>query len=182
MSQPVYLLMHYYSYHDNALEDIDSRNVPEKVFTSKTQAQKAADEITNSFKPHQDPKDDNYVIDDERGLVIALPLIDWGNQLQITKATSSWPPQKNNHHLSHQQITLGDFTMTNKIYVILEITASTPTEPGIARVLQAFDNKADAEKLVKTLQDNINELERDSNIHVSLSYCIKETDLIYHRN
>ena len=72
--------------------------------------------------------------------------------------------------------------MTNKIYVILEITASTPTEPGIARVLQAFDNKVDAEKLVKTLQNNINELERDSNIHVSLSYCIKETDLIYHRN
>ena len=72
--------------------------------------------------------------------------------------------------------------MTNKIYIILETTASTPTEPGIARVLQAFDNKADAEKLVKTLQNNINELERDSNIHVSLSYCIKETDLIHHRN
>lgn len=92
MSQPVYLLMHYYSYHDNAFEDIDSRNIPEKVFTSKTQAQKAADEITNSFKPHQDPKDDNYVIDDEHGFVVALPLIGWENQLSITKATSSWPP------------------------------------------------------------------------------------------
>lgn len=72
--------------------------------------------------------------------------------------------------------------MTNKIYVILETTASTTTEPGIARVLQAFDNKADAEKLVKTLQNNIREVERDSNIHISLSYCVKETDLIYHRN
>lgn len=91
MSQPVYLLMHYYSYHDNALEDIDSRNIPEKVFTSKTQAQKAADEITNSFKPHQDPKNDDYVIDDERGLVIALPLINWESELSITKATDSWP-------------------------------------------------------------------------------------------
>ena len=89
---------------------------------------------------------------------------------------------QNNHYLSHQQITLGGFNMTNKIYVIVETTASTPTEPGIARVLQAFDNKADAEKLVKTLQDNINELERDSNIHLSLSYSIKETDLIHHRN
>lgn len=72
--------------------------------------------------------------------------------------------------------------MTNKIYIILETTAPTPTEPGIARVLQAFDNKAEAEKLVKTLRDNINEIERDSNIHVSLSYSIKETDLIHHRN
>lgn len=72
--------------------------------------------------------------------------------------------------------------MINKIYVILETTASTPTEPGIARVLQAFDNKTDAEKLVKTLQNHINEFERDSNIHVSLSYCIKETDLIHHVN
>ena len=83
--------MHYYSYHDNAFEDIDSRNIPEKVFTSKTQAQKAADKITNSFKPHQDPKDDNYVIDDERGFVIALPLIDWESELPITKITGSWP-------------------------------------------------------------------------------------------
>ena len=89
MSQPVYLLMHYYSYHDNAFEDIDSRNIPEKVFTSKTQAQKAADEITNSFKPHQDPKDDNYVIDGERGFVVALPLIGWENELSITKITGS---------------------------------------------------------------------------------------------
>lgn len=81
--------MHYYSYHDNAFEDIDSRNIPEKVFTSKTQAQKAADKITNSFKPHQDPKDDNYVIDDERGFVVALPLIGWENELSITKITGS---------------------------------------------------------------------------------------------
>ena len=72
--------------------------------------------------------------------------------------------------------------MINKIYVILETTASTPTEPGIARVLQAFDNKTDAEKLVKTLQNHINEFERDSNIHVSLSYYINETDLIHHVN
>lgn len=72
--------------------------------------------------------------------------------------------------------------MTNKIYVIVETTASTPTEPGIARVLQAFDNKANAEKLVKTLQNNINEMERDSNIHISLSYYINETDLIHHRS
>lgn len=72
--------------------------------------------------------------------------------------------------------------MTNKIYVIVETTASTPKEPGTARVLQAFDNKSDAEKLVKTLQNNINELGRDSNIYISLSYYIKETDLIHHRN
>lgn len=71
--------------------------------------------------------------------------------------------------------------MINKIYVILETTASTPTEPGIARVLQAFDSKADAEKLVKTLRNHINEVERSSNIHVSLSYYINETDLIHHR-
>ena len=109
MSQPVYLLMHYYSYHDNAFEDIDSRSIPEKVFTSKAQAQKAADEITNSFKPHQDPKDDNYVIDDERGFVIALPLISWESQLSITKTTGDWPLKtiiqndfQNNHYLSHQ--------------------------------------------------------------------------------
>lgn len=87
MPQPVYLLMHYYSYHDNAFEDIGSRNIPEKIFTSKTQAQQAADEITNSFKPHQDPKDDNYVIDAERGFVIALPLISRENQRSITKST-----------------------------------------------------------------------------------------------
>ena len=72
--------------------------------------------------------------------------------------------------------------MINKIYVILETTASTPTEPGITRVLQAFDNKADAKKLVKTLRNHINEFEKDSNIHVSLSYYINETDLIHHRN
>lgn len=72
--------------------------------------------------------------------------------------------------------------MINKIYVILETTASTPTEPGIARVLQAFDNKADAEKLVKTLRNHINEVERSSNIYVSLSYYINKTDLIHHRN
>lgn len=72
--------------------------------------------------------------------------------------------------------------MINKIYVILETTASTPTEPGIVRVLQAFDNKADAEKLVKTLRNHINEMERSSNIYVSLSYYINETDLIHYRN
>ena len=71
--------------------------------------------------------------------------------------------------------------MTNKIYVIVETTASTPKEPGIARVLQAFDSKADAEKLVKALQNHINEVEKSSNIYVSLSYYINETDLIHHR-
>ena len=91
MPQPVYLLIHYYSYHDNAFEDINSRTIPEKVFTSKAQAQKAADEITNSFKPHQDPKDNNYVIDNERGFVVALPLFSWENQLSMTKVTDSWP-------------------------------------------------------------------------------------------
>lgn len=72
--------------------------------------------------------------------------------------------------------------MTDKIYVLMETTADSPTEPGIPHVLMAFENRFNADTMAQSLRKGANKIEQTTGIHVSVSYYITETKLVHHQS
>lgn len=72
--------------------------------------------------------------------------------------------------------------MNDKIYVLMETTADSPTEPGITNALMAFDNRADADAMLQSSREFIDNIRRKSGIYQSLSYYVTETQLAHHQS
>ena len=71
--------------------------------------------------------------------------------------------------------------MTDKIYILMETTANSPTEPGISHVLMVFDNRFDAAAMAQALREGIGNIEQMTNIHRSVSYYVTESKLHHHQ-